>query len=62
VALARAIAHDYPVWRPAYVTAAVLGLLQVVRRAHWPGDVMAGAGLGLVAEAVAHRGQRFLAG
>ncbi len=60
VAIARALSRDYPVAPAAYATAAALGLLQVVRRAHWPGDVVVGAGLGLLAEMIANRGQRLV--
>ncbi|MBV8685473.1 MAG: phosphatase PAP2 family protein [Alphaproteobacteria bacterium] len=53
VAVGRALARDYPALAaPAYGTAALLALVQIPRRAHYPSDVAAGAAIGLAAEAV----------
>ena len=50
IALAGAMSREYPKARgPAYLAAAVMGGLQVLRRAHFPGDVAAGALLGMAA-------------
>jgi membrane-associated phospholipid phosphatase len=55
VALARAIFRCWPsAWRPAYAAAAVVGLVQVPRGAHYPSDVLAGAVVGVAAEAVVY--------
>lgn len=52
-ALAGALASEYPRARtPAYVIAGAMGALQVLRRAHFPGDVAAGAVIGLGAKSV----------
>lgn len=54
VAIARAFSRDYPRYKwPALAAAAVIGALQVPRRAHYPGDVLAGALAGMVAENMA---------
>lgn len=51
-ALAGAFAREVPRARaPAYLAAGILGALQVLRHAHFPGDVAAGAVLGLAAKA-----------
>ena len=56
VALARAVARCWPgARRPAYAGAAAVGLVQVPRGAHYPGDVLAGLVIGVAAEAVVHR-------
>jgi len=55
VALARAVVREYPERAgAAYGVAATLGALQVMRRAHYPGDVLAGTLVGVASEAVAH--------
>lgn len=54
-AVARAAAREYPIGPAATATAGALAVLQVVRRAHFPSDIVAGAALGLAAEAVADR-------
>jgi membrane-associated phospholipid phosphatase len=54
VAMARAVARDYPdTASAAYLAAAVVGALQIPRRAHFAGDVLAGAAVGIAAEAMA---------
>ena len=54
LAVARAFSRDYPRYtKPVLAAAAVIGALQVPRRAHYPGDVVAGALAGAVAEKVA---------
>jgi membrane-associated phospholipid phosphatase len=55
VALARAASRELPVARFAYPLAALMGALQVFRRAHFPGDVLAGVLLGLAAEETTSR-------
>jgi membrane-associated phospholipid phosphatase len=51
VAAARAFAREYPEHGLAAVGAAgFLALLQIVRSAHYPTDVAAGIGVGLLAE------------
>jgi membrane-associated phospholipid phosphatase len=53
-AMACAVARDYPRnARAAYLSAAAIGLLQIPRRAHFPGDVLAGVLVGLAAESIA---------
>lgn len=55
VAVARAAAREYPEYRwPLYGAAALIGLLQIPRRAHFPTDVLAGALVGLAAEQAVH--------
>lgn len=52
VAVAAAVAHDYPAAGPAaYAVAAVVAVLQIPRCTHYPSDVGAGAVVGLVAAA-----------
>lgn len=52
VAVAAALAHDYPKAGPAaYAVAAAVAVLQIPRCAHYPSDVGAGAVVGLVAAA-----------
>lgn len=54
LAVARAFSRDYPRYtRPVLAAAAVIGALQVPRRAHYPGDVVAGGVAGAVAERIA---------
>ena len=54
LAVARAFSRDYPRYtKPVLAAAAVIGALQVPRRAHYPGDVVAGALAGMVAEKLA---------
>jgi membrane-associated phospholipid phosphatase len=54
LAVARAFSRDYPRYaKPLLAAAAIVGALQVPRRAHYPGDVLAGAVAGAVAEKIA---------
>ncbi|MFT3967811.1 MAG: phosphatase PAP2 family protein [Sphingobium sp.] len=54
LAVARAFSREYPSFtRPVLTAAAVVGALQVPRRANYPGDVAAGAGAGMLAEKAA---------
>ncbi|HEX7872893.1 MAG TPA: phosphatase PAP2 family protein [Sphingobium sp.] len=54
LAVARAFSREYPRYtKPVLTAAAVVGALQVPRRANYPGDVAAGAGAGLFAEKLA---------
>ena len=54
LAVARAFSREYPRYtRPVLAAAAAIGVLQVPRRANYPGDVAAGAGAGLLAEKLA---------
>lgn len=54
LAVARAFSRDYPRYtKPALAAAAAIGALQVPRRAHYPGDVVAGAVAGVIAERIA---------
>lgn len=54
VAVARAVARHWPEAKaPAYAAAAAIGLLQLPRGAHYPTDVLAGAVVGVAAEALA---------
>lgn len=63
VAVARAAAREYPEYRwPLYGAAALIGALQIPRRAHFPTDVAAGALVGLTAEAAIHALERWLHG
>jgi len=56
VALARAIARCWPeAALPAYGAAAAVALVQVPRGAHYPSDVLAGAVIGVAAEAIVNR-------
>lgn len=56
VAVARAAARAYPeIGAAATAGAAGVILVQVLRGAHFPADVLAGAAIGLAAEAVTHR-------
>jgi membrane-associated phospholipid phosphatase len=56
LAVARACVRHYPAARaPAYALAAGVAAAQVPRCAHYPSDVLAGALLGLAAEAAAAR-------
>jgi membrane-associated phospholipid phosphatase len=53
LAVARAFARTWPEARwPAYAAAGAIALIQIPRGAHYPLDVMAGAALGLAAEAL----------
>ena len=55
-AVARAAAHACPELRgPAYAAAASVAAVQVLRGAHFPADVLAGAAIGIAAEAMTHR-------
>jgi membrane-associated phospholipid phosphatase len=52
IAVARALARDYPEHRAAALGAAgLIALAQIPRRAHYPTDVSAGLAIGLAAEA-----------
>lgn len=52
VAVAAALAHDYPEAAPAaYAAAGAIAMLQIPRCTHYPSDVGAGALIGLVAAA-----------
>ncbi|WP_051132580.1 phosphatase PAP2 family protein [Sphingobium bisphenolivorans] len=54
LALARAFSREYPRYtKPLLTVAAVVGALQVPRRAHYPGDVVAGGFAGALAEKAA---------
>ena len=54
LAVARAFSREYPKYlKPLLTVAWVIGVLQVPRRANYPGDVAAGAGAGLLAEKLA---------
>src|SRR3954451_18929540 len=56
VAAARAVARAYPgASGPAYATAAAIALVQLPRGKHCPSDVIAGAVVGVVAEALVDR-------
>ncbi|MGN5373662.1 phosphatase PAP2 family protein [Sphingomonas hankookensis] len=56
VAVARAVAREYPrAARPVYAGAAAVAVVQIPRGTHFPIDVVAGAVIGLVAEAVVAR-------
>jgi hypothetical protein len=55
VAAARAAAREYPENRVGfYGLAALIGALQIPRRAHFPTDLLAGALIGLAAERATH--------
>lgn len=61
VAVARAIARDNPgAAAVAYPLAAAASLVQVPRQAHFPSDVVIGAALGVLAEALVSRAFRGL--
>jgi len=54
LAVAKAFGRVFPRYKtPALLAAGVIGVLQVPRRAHFPGDVMAGGVAGLFAEQAA---------
>lgn len=54
LAVARAFSREYPAYtKPVLAAAAMIGALQVPRRAHYPGDVLAGAVAGAIAEKIA---------
>src|SRR3954462_3301920 len=56
VAAARAVARVYPgASGPTYAAAAAIALVQVPRGKHYPSDVIAGAVVGVVAEAIVNR-------
>ena len=56
VALARAVAREWPTASAAaYTGAAAVALLQIPRCAHYPADVLAGAFVGAVAQSIAER-------
>jgi len=58
VAVARAYAREYPEHAPAaYGGAAAVGAIQVPRSKHYPGDVAAGAVVGLIAEKTVNLGE-----
>ena len=53
VAVAQALSREYPEHRVAATTAAATAaLLQVPRCQHYPSDIAAGAGIGLIAETI----------
>lgn len=53
VAVAQALSREYPEYRvAATTTAAAAALLQIPRCQHYPSDIAAGAGIGLIAEAI----------
>lgn len=54
-AVAKAVSREYAVGPAAAAIAGSLATLQIVRRAHYPSDALAGAAIGLLAEAVADR-------
>lgn len=55
VAVARSVARAYPnAAASAYGAAAAIAAVQVIRGAHFPVDVLAGAVIGVAAEAVSH--------
>lgn len=54
-AVAKAVSREYAVGPAATAIAGTLATLQIVRRAHYPSDAIAGAAIGLVAEALANR-------
>ena len=59
VAVARAIARDHPGYRlAAYGAAAAIAVVQIPRGKHYPTDLIAGAVVGVVAEGIAHAGER----
>ena len=61
VAVARAVAREYPENRVGfYGLAAIIGALQIPRRAHFPTDVLAGALVGLGAERAVHAATEWL--
>ncbi len=61
VAVARAISRVYPAARPvAYGGAAAVAIVQIPRGAHYPADVVAGALVGVVAEAAINRAADYL--
>ena len=54
LAVARAFSRDVPLHgKPALIAAGLIGALQVVRRAHYPGDVVVGAIGGAICERIA---------
>ena len=56
LAVARAVARNWPDARlPAYAAAGTIALVQIPRGAHYPLDVLAGAVVGVAAEALADR-------
>ncbi|WP_415643235.1 phosphatase PAP2 family protein [Sphingomonas antarctica] len=53
VAVAQALSREYPEYRVAATTAAAAAaILQVPRLHHYPSDIAAGAGVGLIAEGI----------
>ena len=55
VAAARAISREYPAAGAAALAAAgLIAATQIVRRAHYPTDVVAGVAIGLLSEAIAN--------
>ena len=53
VAVSRALSREYPEHRAAAaIAAATAALLQIPRSKHYPSDIVAGAGIGLAAEAI----------
>ena len=53
VAVARAVAREYPASAPlGYTAAGLAAAVQVPRKAHFPSDVLVGVAIGLVSEAV----------
>jgi membrane-associated phospholipid phosphatase len=56
IAAARAFSREFPEYGPVAVgAAAFIALLQILRSAHYPTDVVAGLALGLAAEALVDR-------
>lgn len=54
LAVAKAFSREYPRYtKPVLTAASLIAVLQVPRRANYPGDVAAGAGAGFMAEKVA---------
>jgi membrane-associated phospholipid phosphatase len=59
VAIARAVARDYPAAAPVgYAAATAAGAVQLPRGAHFLSDILVGAAIGLLAEAAADRRHR----
>jgi hypothetical protein len=61
VAVAQAVAREYQSRAlPAQTAAGSIGLFQFARRNHFPTDILAGAAIGVAAEAVVHRAISFV--
>jgi membrane-associated phospholipid phosphatase len=62
VAVARALTREYPATAPALgVATTLVALIQLPRGKHFAGDVLAGAAIGLIAEAVVNAAIRRVA-